>query len=90
VKRGLNLAELRCDSCIHLKQGFCSKLQEAVPNILAKFFYGGAVEIYSGTVTYPSKCGIEKEKEVEMGVLTLETLVQQLPTMSTTPSRNLK
>jgi hypothetical protein len=84
------LAELRCDSCNHLKQGFCSRLQEAVPNILAKFFYGGAVGMYSGTVTYPSKCGIEKEKEVEIGVLTLESLGQPLPTMPTTPSRDSK
>jgi hypothetical protein len=90
VKRGLNLADLRCDSCTHLKQGFCGRLQEGVPNILAKFFYGGAVGMYSGTVTYPSKCGIEKEKEVEMGVLTLETLGQALPTMSTAPSKSSK
>ena len=66
------MAELRCDSCAHLKEGFCSKLKEEVPNGLAKLFYGGTEGIYEGTVTYPSKCGIEKEKEVEMGELVPE------------------
>jgi hypothetical protein len=80
------LVELRCNNCAHLKQGFCIKLKEAVPNGLAKLFYGGAVGIYSGTITYPSKCGIEKEKEVEMGVLVPESLSQELPTMRTTPA----
>ena len=81
------MAELRCNSCAHLKQGFCSKLKEVVPNRLAKLFYGGAEGIYSGTITYPSKCGIEKENgyktEVEMGVLVPESLSQEKPEKTT-------
>ena len=70
------MAELRCNNCLHLKQGFCDKLNEGVPDTLTKLFLGGAA-IYAGTVTYPSKCGIEKEKETEMGVLIPETLSQE-------------
>lgn len=77
------MAELRCNNCIHLKGGFCSKLGEALPTQLAKLFYGGALSIYSGAITYPSKCGIENEKEGEMGMLVPETLSQELPTMKT-------
>jgi hypothetical protein len=65
-----------------LKQDYCDKLKEVVPNGLAKLFYGGAEGIYSGTITYPSKCGIEKETapktEMEMGVLIPEKA--ELPT----------
>jgi hypothetical protein len=77
------MVELRCNKCIHLQQDYCSKLKEVVPNRLAKLFYGGAEGIYSGTINYPSKCGIEKEKEIEMGMLVPETLSQELPTMRT-------
>ncbi len=74
------MVELRCNSCAQLEQGFCNKLKEAVPNGLAKLFYGGAVGVYSGTITYPSKCGIEQQKqEVEMGVLVPETVSQETP-----------
>jgi hypothetical protein len=66
------MAELRCNKCAHLKQGFCTRLREVVPNSLIKFFLGGASALYSGTVAYPSKCGIEKE--VEIGVLMPEVL----------------
>ena len=74
------MVELRCNNCAHMKQGFCSKLREGLPNGLAKLFYGGAEGIYAGSVKYPSKCGIEKEKqELEMGVLVPETVSQELP-----------
>ena len=56
------MVELRCNNCPHLQQGFCTKLKEAIPNGLAKLFYGGAEGVYSGSVTYASKCGIETEK----------------------------
>lgn len=85
------MVELRCNTCTYLSSGFCNKLKEVVPNGLAKLFYGGAVGIYAGTVTYPSKCGIEKEKEeVEMRMLVPESLSQELPTMRTTPSGSAK
>ena len=84
------MVELRCNSCAHLKQGYCGKLKEFVPNELAKLFYGGAEGIYSGTITYPSKCGIEKEKEAEKGVLVPESLSQELPAMRTTPNGSAK
>ena len=85
------MAELRCNSCAHLKQGFCGKLKEVVPSILAKLFYGGAEGIYSGTITYPSKCGIEKEKEdVEIGILVTESVSQELTAIWTTPSGSAK
>lgn len=73
------MVELRCNNCPHLEQGFCTKLKEAIPNGLAKLFYGGAEGVYSGSVTYASKCGIEKETKVEMGVIPLETIEQELP-----------
>ena len=79
------MVELRCNSCAHLKQGFCSKLKEVVPNELAKLFYGGAEGIYSGTVTYPSKCGIEKV--AEMGMLVPESLSQELAEMRMAKNR---
>jgi hypothetical protein len=84
------LAEFRCNTCNHLKKGFCFKLKEAVPNELAKFFYGGAVGLYSGTVTYPSTCGIEKESEVEVAVFVPEDLTRELPTTRTIPSKHTK
>ncbi len=55
------MVELRCNNCVHMKENYCNKLYEAMPNCLAKLFYGGAEGIYSGTIKYPSKCGIEKE-----------------------------
>lgn len=71
------MAELRCNNCIHLQQGFCKKLNEVVPDSLTKLFLGGAAAIYEGAVTYPSKCGIEKEIAPEIGMLIPETLTQQ-------------
>jgi predicted nucleic acid-binding Zn ribbon protein len=54
-----------------------------LPNILAKLFYGGAVSLYSGIVTYSGECGIEKEQkretEAELKVFVIESLVQELP-----------
>ncbi len=57
------MVELRCNNCVHLKADYCDKLNEALPNGLAKLFYGGAEGIYAGTVTYPSKCEIEKRRK---------------------------
>jgi hypothetical protein len=57
------MVELRCNNCAHLKEGYCDKLNEVLPNDLTKLFYGGAEGIYAGTVTYPSKCGIEKQQK---------------------------
>lgn len=71
------MAELRCNNCVNLKQGFCRKIKEDVPNTLAKLFYGGAIAIYSGTLAYPSQCGIEKEKALQMGVLVPEVSGQE-------------
>ena len=73
------MAKFRCNTCKHLNFDFCDKLKEELPNDLAKLFYGGAVGLYSGSVTYPSTCGIEKENktEVEMGVLVPEILNQE-------------
>jgi len=68
------MVELRCNSCIHLKEGFCSRLNEPLPNGLAKLFYGGAKGIYAGSVTYPSKCGIEKQqKELQVQAIVPES-----------------
>jgi len=44
-----------------MKGNYCDKLDEALPNGLAKLFYGGAIGIYAGAIAYPSKCGIEKQ-----------------------------
>jgi hypothetical protein len=71
------MVELRCNNCPHLQQGFCTKLKEAIPNGLAKLFYGGAEGVYSGDVTYPSKCGVENEPKVEIGVIPLETVEEE-------------
>lgn len=77
------MAELRCNTCKHLNSGFCVKLKEELPNVLAKLFYGGAISLYSGIITYPSECEIEKEQkretEVEMEVFVTENIVQELP-----------
>ena len=76
------MAELRCNTCKHHVSGFCVKLKEGLPNVLAKLFYGGAVSLYSGGVTYSGECGIEKEQahetEVEMDVFVIENMVQEL------------
>ena len=82
------MVELRCNNCAHLKESFCSKLNEAIPNGLAKLFYGGAEGIYSGTISYPSKCGIEKEKEIEMGMIVPESIVQELPKTQTISNKD--
>ena len=77
------MAKFRCNTCKHFSFDFCNKLKEEVSNDLAKLFYGGAVGLYSGTVTYPSTCGIEKEPKhkakVEIGVLVPETLCPEQP-----------
>jgi len=77
------LAALRCNTCVYLKQGFCSRIGEPLLHRLAKLFYGGAIGLYSGTLTYPSECGIEKEQKretgAEMKVFVTESIVQELP-----------
>lgn len=60
------MTELRCNNCAHLKEGFCSRLNEPVPNRLAKLFYGGAEGIYGGSLAYPSHCGIEKQPKEQL------------------------
>ncbi len=81
------MAELRCNTCQHHVSGFCVKLKEGLPNVLAKLFYGGAVSLYSGVVTYSGECGIEKEQEhqadLEVGILIPETLSQEMAENST-------
>lgn len=76
------MVELRCNNCPHLEQGFCTKLKEAIPNGLAKLFYGGAEDIYSGTQTYPSECGIEKqtvnEEDLDLVVFIPKNIAQKL------------
>lgn len=59
------MESLRCNSCAYLKQGFCNKLNQALPHRLAKLFFGGAEGLFSGTVTYASQCGIEKQQETQ-------------------------
>jgi len=77
------MAELRCNTCKHHNSGFCAKLKEDLPNVLAKLFYGGAVSLYSGVVAFSGECGIENEQErgtdVEMDVFVTENIVQELP-----------
>jgi hypothetical protein len=79
--RGLRLASLRCTHCVHLKQGFCSKIGVALPNRLAKLFYGGAESLYSGTLTYSGECRIEKEqkRETTLKVVVAEEITKELP-----------
>jgi hypothetical protein len=59
-----------------LKEGFCSKLGEALPTRLTKLFFGGAVGFCAGTITYPSECGVENERprenKLELLMLPLE------------------
>jgi len=55
------MVELRCNTCPNLANGFCVKLKVALPNGRAKLYYGGAVGVYYGNVTYPSKCGTKEE-----------------------------
>jgi hypothetical protein len=82
LKRGLKLAELRCNTCKYHSSGFCVKLKENLPNILTKLFYGGAVSVYSGVVTYSGECRIEKEQkpqtELEVGVPVPESLSEEI------------
>jgi hypothetical protein len=71
------MVELRCNNCIHMKENYCDKLDEVLPNGLAKLFYGGAEGIYAGTVTYPSKCGIEKQhREPQLQIIIPESLCE--------------
>jgi hypothetical protein len=57
------MVELRCNTCPCFANGFCKKLKVNLPNGLAKLYYGGVVGIYSGDITYPSRCEIEKGVE---------------------------
>ena len=68
------MVELRCNNCVHMKGNYCNKLDEVLANGLAKLFYGGAEGIYARAITYPSKCGIEKQqKEPQLQVTTPES-----------------
>ena len=84
------MAELRCNTCKHYDSGFCVKLKEGLPNVLTKLFYGGAVSLYSGDLTYPGECGIEKEREAEMGMLVSENFSQEMLTVRTTLNNSSK
>jgi hypothetical protein len=68
------MADLRCNTCKYHYSGFCAKLKEGLPHALAKLFYGGAISLYSGIVTYPSECGVEHEAELEVGAFVPESL----------------
>ncbi len=59
------MVELRCNTCPNLTCDFCVKLKVVLPNGLAKLYYGGAVGVYCGNVTYPSKCGVKEEVKNE-------------------------
>jgi hypothetical protein len=83
LEQGLKLTALRCDTCAHLKEGFCSKIGEPLPNPLAKLFFGGADKLFSETQTYTSECGIENEQrlkiEANVDVFIVENVLQKLP-----------
>ncbi len=59
---------LRCNECAFLKEGFCTMLNQTLPDRLAKLFFGGAVGLLAGTVSYPSQCGIEKQQKQALQV----------------------
>lgn len=58
---------LRCNKCPHkiLRDGrcYCVKLEHPLENSDAMLFHGGAIGNYGidNKITYPSRCGIEKE-----------------------------
>ena len=54
------MVELRCNNCLNMKNAFCSKLKEPLPNGFDKLYFCDADGIYAENVIYPSKCGIEK------------------------------
>lgn len=81
------MAELRCNKCAYLKDGFCCKLSEALPSLLAKLFYGGAESILAGTLTFSSECGVEKQqKEPQLQVFVRESEVEEEEAMLADPS----
>jgi hypothetical protein len=81
------MAELRCNKCAYLKDGFCCKLSEALPSHLAKLFYGGAESILAGTLTYPSECGVEKgQKEPQLQIFIRESVCEEEETILADPS----
>jgi len=65
------VVELRCNTCPNLVGDFCIELKVVLPNGLAKLYYGGAVGVYYGNVTYPSKCGVKEEAkgEQKLGII---------------------
>jgi hypothetical protein len=81
------MAELRCNTCKYHDSGFCVKLKEGLPHALAKLFYGGAVSLYSGVVTYSGECGIENEQEheadLEVGIFFPEIASREMPENAT-------
>ena len=81
------MAELRCNKCGYLKDGFCCKLSEALPSLMAKLFYGGAESILEGTLTYPSECGVEKgQKELQLHLFVRESSGEEEEAMLADPS----
>ena len=55
------MLELRCNNCEFNPSGdFCKKLNHRLENGHAKLLHGGAVGVYFGGKTYPSKCAIER------------------------------
>lgn len=69
--KGLSMVELRCNNCPNLSNGFCTKLKVELSNGFAKLYYGGAIGVYYGNVTYPSKCGVKEEVKLveELGII---------------------
>jgi len=57
------MVELRCNACPNLANDFCVKLKVVLPNGRARLYYGGAIGVYKGNVTYVSKCGIKEEEK---------------------------
>jgi hypothetical protein len=80
------MVELRCNCCDQFKDGYCEKLNEALPNGFAKLFYGGADGIYEKNRVYPSKCGIEKIKKSAQPILD-DGLGVQVQTLEVIPAR---
>jgi hypothetical protein len=54
------MVELRCTNCPNMKNSFCIKINEALPNDLAKLLFEGANGVSTENALQHSKCGTEK------------------------------
>jgi hypothetical protein len=69
------MVKLRCNSCSHLQNARCAKLNKELPNDTAKLQLGGVIGTAVQEAKYASKCGIEQILQKALGQAELEQAI---------------